>query len=678
MKKMRRFGPFEMGFLVNMGPLLMLVSQWVSSGRGLGVWLPSAWVQPLLFGLCLVHMSAVFFLARFAFWVRFILSCVGLLGSVILAPYLFFRPGLSFLLLLGFFGLMVWFWLPEFASARQPKISKKPYSRFVSGAFVSLLILWLISVPMGLAKGIYPMVTLLISVTITSLAIVRWAYRPFNPSFRFPLLFICIISVLQLVLVLFGLWHYEIPISSLLLVPSVGFVLSWRGRSSQLESDVWWHRLVENPSAMLVSTFLLTGCVGGLVLAIPFCAQSLEGISPIDAFFTAFSACCVTGLAVRDTATEFSFMGQFIVLVLIQIGGLGIMSFSSAAFALLGRRMSLRHEASVAELLNEDNQSQLFGSLKRLFLLTGACELAGALVLTLLFFQNGDHLGKAIWRGIFTSISAFCNAGFSLQTESLIPYQSEPAILGVISILIIIGGLGPVVLVAMPHWIRGRRSSVHVRMVLFTSLVLLIVPMFLFLIVESHNALRGMGPLDQLMNAWFHAVTLRTAGFNSINMAGTESATFTLMLFLMFVGGSPGSTAGGIKTTTLAVMVLAMWGALRGRNQAQAFGFSIPHESVYKALAVTTMGFLTVGVALMALQLTQNLPYEQAIFEVFSAVGTVGLSVGGTAQLDRIGKVIIICCMFAGRVGPLTLFLFLTRRHSGSGVGYPSQDVAIG
>jgi len=298
--------------------------------------------------------------------------------------------------------------------------------------------------------------------------------------------------------------------------------------------------------------------------------------------------------------------------------------------------------------------------------------------LTGLFVLEGDAWPTALWRGVFTSISAFCNAGFALQSTNLVPYQQDALILHVVGALITVGGLGPALIIGLPVLVRHDRASLQTRLALAVSALLLVVPAFAIAGLEWTNTLAGLSVTDRLHNAWFQSVTLRTAGFNSIDLEALHPATRTLMIVCMFIGGSPGSTAGGIKTTTAALLGLAVIAAIRGRTEATAFGRRITHGSIYKAAAIGTMGLVSVGGGMAALQLTQALPDHVLLFEIVSALGTVGLTIGGTAQLDDLGRIIVALAMFMGRVGPLTLFLLLTERESTRVATFPSEAIAVG
>ena len=419
--------------------------------------------------------------------------------------------------------------------------------------------------------------------------------------------------------------------------------------------------VVASPARTMVLGFLAICAVGSALLALPFAAEG-PAVSLIDAAFTAVSATCVTGLIVVDTPEVYSAAGELIVLLLIQVGGLGIMTFASAASALLGQRMSLNQERTAANLIGPEARRDLRGALRNVLLVTFGTETIGALLLLPAFLLRGDGFVQALWRAVFTAISAFCNAGFALQTDSLLPYADSPWVLTVVSLCIVLGGLGPAVVLALPRLARGH-GSLHGKLVVVTTLALLVVPTVLYALLEWRASLAGLGPVDRLFNAWFQSVTLRTAGFNSVDLTQVNPATWTIMVLCMFVGGSPGSTAGGAKTTTMAVLALAVVAAVRGRSEAFAFGRRLPHRTVYEAAAIASAGMSAVIGGLVALQLTQAIPLHLALFEVVSALGTVGLSVGATPMLDSVGKIIIMGCMFAGRVGPLTLFVFLAEQQ---------------
>ncbi|MBN1336316.1 MAG: hypothetical protein JXB39_10175, partial [Deltaproteobacteria bacterium] len=453
----------------------------------------------------------------------------------------------------------------------------------------------------------------------------------------------------------------------------VGLLLAWqRSFASALA------RLTERPATALVATFAFLGLAGGLLLALPPVSAHPARLPFLDALFTATSASCVTGLVVLDTPSDFSGLGQAVILLLIQVGGLGIMTFSAAGTLLLGRRIGLQAEAALAGILADASRADLVTALRRVLLVTAIAEILGAVVLTTAFAVGGEPLSSAGWRGLFTAVSAFCNAGFSLQSNSLVPYQQEPVVLHTVAALVVLGGLGPSVIVALPSLVRHRHVPLHVRLVVATTAVLLAAGTLLFLLTEWTGVLAPLPMEDRFHNAWFQAVTPRTAGFDAIDMVATKPITQVFTMLLMFVGGSPGSAAGGVKTTTVALLFLAVLAALRGRTSARAFGRTADPRSVTQAMVVATLGVATAFLGFVVLVLTQPLPAGALAFETISALGTVGLSLGVTPSLDAVGRIVVIGLMFVGRVGPLTLFLFLsgvTRRRSADP---PVESVHVG
>lgn len=477
---------------------------------------------------------------------------------------------------------------------------------------------------------------------------------------------------------LWGKWWW---LMSVFVAPSLAGALFLRDRSREdWESTSVWDPLLGHPDRLLVGTFGAL-CVGGtLLLALPESAAAGHSIGFVDAAFTATSAVCVTGLAVLDTPTAFSGFGKVALLVLIQLGGLGIMTFSTVALWALGRRMSLRHEGAVASLVSPKDRGRLFANASRVLAFTVITEALGALVLTFAFLRAGDGVGGALWRGVFTSISAFCNAGFALQTDSLIPYRHSPLVLHTVGVLIIAGGLSPAVAFALPALLRRSTMpvSAEVRLAVTTTAALLVGGFLFFLAFEWSDGLAGLGFLDKVHNAWFQSVTLRTAGFNSVDLGAVRPATVSLMLLWMFIGGNPGSTAGGVKTTTIAVLAASVLHAIRGQWTLEVYGKKIPERTRARATVVVAIAAASGLVALVALQLTQSMPLELALFEVVSALGTVGLTIGGTAELDGIGKGIIVACMFIGRIGGLTLLMFLSSRRAPATLGRPEEEINVG
>jgi trk system potassium uptake protein TrkH len=431
-----------------------------------------------------------------------------------------------------------------------------------------------------------------------------------------------------------------------------------RLRSPLEYHEHWWELFLNHPARVLISTFLGLCLFGTLLLQLPW-ATTKGNIALVDAAFTSVSAVCVTGLIVLDTPNDFTLLGQGLILILIQLGGLGIMTISTVALHVMGKRLSLRQERLLTTM-TETSHSDLIGSLVMIVRFTLLAEIAGAVLLTICFLSAGDPLSLALWRGLFTSISAFCNAGFALQSDSLISYQTSPLVLHTVAALIVIGGLAPATCLVLPDWARGRAIQLAPRIVLVTTATLLLVGTVCFLVLEWDNTMARLSFADKLHNAWFQSVTLRTAGFNSVDISGVLGPTFLVMLSFMFIGGSPGGTAGGVKTATIGVLAMTFWASITGHSEVIAQNRRIPQSTINRAITVVGSGVLVWFFAVLAIQITQQLPVRELVFEVTSALGTVGLSQGATPYLDGIGKIIIILTMFIGRVGPMTLFTLLS------------------
>ncbi len=600
-----------------------------------------------------------------------VLVTAGIAAPALIAPQALVQsPTLTFILGMGGGGAVGVAWLSPFAdaSARVDRPAGRAvalrWSAYVSlVAWLGLRVTDLDETRAGLLASASCLgITLAYAIVWTARA---WGAHPVRARF------LAAATLLALVLAAPLATRPETALAVLAAVPVSAAVLA-PGAAG------WLSGVVEHPARLLVVTFLMLSAGGTIFLALPEAAADGASIGGLDAAFTAVSAVCVTGLVVVDTPSAFGPLGETIVLLLIQVGGLGIMTFYSAALSAFGGRLSIRHESAIAGALSIEDRGRLFGALGRILKLTFAAEGAGAVILFVAFLAGGEAAASAWWRAVFTSVSAFCNAGFALQTDSLVPYADDPVVLHTVALLIVLGGLSPAVIAAVPDLVRRRVVNVQARVVLAATGVLLVGGFAAFAAFEWTRTLADMPFATRLHNAWFQSVTLRTAGFNSVDMAATRPATQTMMVAMMFIGGSPGGTAGGAKTTTVAVMVLAVLAALRRRTEATAFGKRIAHRSVYKAAAVITMGLFAAIGALVAVELTQDLTLETAVFEVVSALGTVGLSTGGTAQLDGVGKVLIMLCMFAGRVGPLTLFLFFTVHGERPIWGYPEQEVDVG
>jgi trk system potassium uptake protein TrkH len=442
---------------------------------------------------------------------------------------------------------------------------------------------------------------------------------------------------------------------------------------------------------------LFVGSFAGLVLLGTLGLKLLPGLYTgdelgwLDALFTATSAVCVTGLIVVDTATFFTGWGQAFLLLLIQLGGLGIITFTTFIILALGRRLSLRHEAltlaDIGASEEIDHRRLAFDIVK----LTLFFEASGAIVLYGLWVPEFGW-GAAAWHATFHSISAFCNAGFSTFSDSLIGFAGSTFTLLTVAALIIAGGLGFLVLeeLNLRRLARARqrhgRLTLHARLVLATTAIFLVVGWFAFAVFEWGGVLEGMGFLDRLSNSFFMSVTPRTAGFNSIDYAAAGDDANFLTIILMAVGGSPGSTAGGLKTTTFALMGLLALARLRGRTVVSVWGRTVPAETIQRAVGLFVLGFAVITLALFGFAHTElavdpgdGQPFLRHMFEAVSAFNTVGLSMGVTPGLSAAGRWLTIVLMFVGRVGPLVFAAALARRvQRGASVRYSYEDVVIG
>ncbi|HVS16090.1 MAG TPA: TrkH family potassium uptake protein [Thermoanaerobaculia bacterium] len=441
---------------------------------------------------------------------------------------------------------------------------------------------------------------------------------------------------------------------------------------------------VDHPSRLIAASFGATILVGTVLLTFPGAAAQPGAISPLDALFTATSATCVTGLIVLDTPAAFSTFGHVVILGLIQVGGLGIMTLSTFAALMLGGRLGLRGERALTEMLELQTAPTAYRLTRFIVLSTLAVEAVGAAALALSYAGAGLPAGEAMWRGLFHSVSAFCNAGFALQSDSLVQFQEAPIALLLHGSLIVLGGLGFVVLASAGSYLlrRGRRRQplpVQVRTVLAVSASLLLAGTALYGVCEWDRSLAGLSIADKLVNALFQSVTLRTAGFNSVDFTELRAATTLFMILFMFVGAAPGSTGGGIKITTAAVLVAAIRAAVRPGEPTTLFARQVPEDIVTRSLAIAAISLAVVAAGLFLLLLFEPQPFLDLAFEATSAFGTVGLSLGATANLGPAGKLTIIATMFVGRTGPLTLALLLgTGKPRRTTVRYPETRLMVG
>jgi len=441
------------------------------------------------------------------------------------------------------------------------------------------------------------------------------------------------------------------------------------------------------PAVSLLILFVVLISVGTGLLMLPFAAADGQSTRLIDALFTATSATCVTGLVVLDTANHWSPFGQVVILLLIQLGGFGIMAGSTLLlFLFLRRRTSLRDRVLVTESLGGLQLGTITQLVTRIAIFTLACELVGAVVLSIAFMA-GPEAGPewhpmGIWWGVFHSISAFNNAGFDLTGgfQSLVPFRDDWVVLLTHGILLVLGGLGFAIVGDAIYKRRWSRLALETKLVLMTTVTLLVVGTTLIGFTEWTNPVTlGAMPAEQrVLNAFFESATLRTAGFTALDTGALVESTLFVVMALMFIGGASGSTAGGIKVNTFAVLLIAIVSTVKGEPSATAFGRRIKHAVVYRALAVTLLSIGFVFLTGLGLTLTTDATFVQTLFEAVSAFGTVGASTGITPELSDPARLITAVAMFVGRLGPLTLVLALAARAHAVSYRPAVESVRIG
>ncbi|HRD67113.1 MAG TPA: TrkH family potassium uptake protein [Candidatus Competibacter sp.] len=446
-----------------------------------------------------------------------------------------------------------------------------------------------------------------------------------------------------------------------------------------------------HPARLLVFGFAATILTGGLLLALPIASRGAP-VAFVDALFMATSAVCVTGLAVVDPGSTFNGFGQAVLLGLVQIGGLGIATLSTTMLLLIGQDVSLSSHDAVQDSFAPSHRLGLGALLRLVFLWTLTIEALGAIVLFLTESQRLP-LERAVWFSVFHAVSAFCNAGFGLRPDNLMSDRANIGIVLPISALVILGGLGFAVLAELMRWLRRRLRhlrtplSLHTKVVLTMTGALLLVGMAGFVLLERTNLLVGTSFEETLLVAWFASVTPRTAGFNTVDYGQVTAATLYFTTVLMLIGGCPGSTAGGIKATTLGVLLALARARYRGERGARLFNRSVPDANIAKATWLVALAFviIIVGAILLSASQVSGQSHPRTVewslgllFEVVSALGTVGLSTGITPQLNEGGKILIMLLMFVGRLGPLTIALALARQKPRPAVAYAEEQVMIG
>jgi len=441
------------------------------------------------------------------------------------------------------------------------------------------------------------------------------------------------------------------------------------------------------PERILALGFLTAILAGALILMLPACASGGRSIGLRAGFFTATSAVCVTGLSIIDAGLDLSTLGQAVLLVLIQLGGLGFMAFATLIMAAFGKRMSLKSRLLLRDSMNQTTLAGMVRLSLIFFLMAIIIESVGALLLMVRFVPL--YGAKGVWYSFFTAISAFCNAGFDLfgSGNSLTHLVGEDYVLLVLSVLIILGGIGfSVILGCLHHRFRWRAFSLHSKIVLAATAGLLLAGTLLTLALEWNNpaTLGNLSAWDKLVNSFFQSVTLRTAGFAGIDQASLTDSTKLIGIPFMFIGASSASTGGGVKTTTMAMLLLVVINVSRGRERISAFGREISADTARRAITIVLIGLVMVlgsACVISSIEASKGLNMLDLLFETTSAFSTTGLSSVGTANLSAASQWLLMPLMYLGRVGPLTLaFALASRMERGPStkVHYPEENIMIG
>ncbi len=487
---------------------------------------------------------------------------------------------------------------------------------------------------------------------------------------------------LALLILLAAIFHrFVLPFILIYQIVVVGNRLSRAGVTAGLINS-----LRQRSFYSLLLSFAGLIALGTFFLTLPAATTDGRGASFIDSLFTATSATCVTGLIVRDTGSYFSRFGQIIILALIQLGGLGIMTFSTSMAVLLGHRLALGERRLVAEMIETPRETDIVRAIRYILLFTLLAEGTGCLLLFLRWLPVFPNTAGAFYYALFHAVSAFCNAGFSLFADSLIRYQGDLMVNFVFIGLIVSGGLGFAVVhelisrdtLRQPWRQTVRHISVHSRLALTTTFLLIVIGTVVFFFIEYDRTLTNLPVGTKLLASLFQSVTARTAGFNTIPIGSLHQATMLVIIILMFIGASPGGTGGGIKTTTFAILLLALRAWLSNRKAIIIGRRTIPQDAVFRAIVITVAATVAIVIILFLLLITESGRFQELLFETVSAFGTVGLSTGITSGLKTLARLGIILLMFTGRVGPLTIALAMTRRETKYPITYPQARIMVG
>ncbi len=465
----------------------------------------------------------------------------------------------------------------------------------------------------------------------------------------------------------------------------------YKFRKSPLD-EKWSDRFFNSPPRLILFSFLFIIIIGSILLSLPQAVKDRQAISYLDALFTSTSATCVTGLIIADTGSKFSVFGQVVILILIQAGGLGIMTFSTFFIFMLSGKLRLSQRGILINTFSQSPTAEIGRLLKTIFVFSLLIEFIGWILLSIRFSFDFP-VAEAMYQGLFHSVSAFCNAGFSLFPDSFIGYQHDMMINLILMMLIIFGGLGYIVIYDLYKNVRSAgswekfRLSLHSKVVISSTCILIVAGMVFILGLEFENSLKDLSLSGKFLVSLFQSVTSRTAGFNSVSMSSLSNATLFIIIILMFIGASPGSCGGGIKTTTFTILLASIISRVKGQQDINIFRKRIPESTVFKLVSIIFLSMSIVILFTLLLMITE-IPLDtfegkkgmfmEGLFETVSAFGTVGLSMGLTSELGATGKMLVTVLMFIGRLGPLTMALAISGRPKPRKFHYLKEEVMIG
>lgn len=434
--------------------------------------------------------------------------------------------------------------------------------------------------------------------------------------------------------------------------------------------------LTISPPHILALSFIMIILIGTIALKLPI--STTQPISWSDALFTAASATTVTGLIVIDTATAFTKVGQTFIMLMIQCGGVGLMTFAFFTLLVIGRKITLKQRLFLSESFNQDHPGGILRLVKLMMFFIFIVEFAAFIILSM-FWVPSYGWSDGLFHSLFHTISAFNNAGFSTWTNSLMDHVNDPVVNLVITTLFILGGLGFTVIADLKvnkHW---HPLSLHTKLMLVGTLLINTISVLVIFLLEYNNpdTIGTFHTFDKLLASYFQAVSPRTAGFNTIDIGAMEDSSLLYTMMLMFIGGGSGSTASGVKLTTVIVVLISTYAFLTSKAEPVLFKRSIPKEVIIRSLAIISLGIVVVFTFTFLLSITESAPFLSIVFEVVSAFGTVGLSTGITGSLSLLGKILLICLMFIGRLGPLTFAFLLAKPHN-TKIRYPKGDIFTG